>query len=392
LFGVLQSFNNAQDNAIIRADGTSGTLVQPSSIYVEDFTKNTQNNVAISLPENSYSFTASAATDRITVNGYTFQNNEVVRIITATSGTGIQTRFYNITDVVGNTFKLVVSTSPFVTLNVLADGSGTLLIINSLVLNTRNGSLISGNKPDGTSNGGNVRGGLSVDLQQERFLNTEVASGIASVIIGGTQNTASSSYGVVCGGQLNAAAGGGAVVLGGYFNRSSGLYSVCSGYYNAVSGRFAFVSGGSRAVANRTGIYAHAVGSFSEDGDGQYVRAIMRQTTRDGNPTEMYIDGSSMFTIPSGKVVSAIINIVSVKSDGSQVANFVRLCTIKNVNGTTSMPYPEQTIGSDNPSGTSILISANDTNDALRIQCTGKVGETWRWIATIQATEIGYGN
>jgi hypothetical protein len=49
------------------------------------------------------------------------------------------------------------------------------------------------------------------------------------------------------------------------------------------------------------------------------------------------------------------------------------------------------TIGTDNAAGTSINITANDTNDALRVEVTGIASETWRWVARVDAVEIAYG-
>jgi hypothetical protein len=57
--------------------------------------------------------------------------------------------------------------------------------------------------------------------------------------------------------------------------------------------------------------------------------------------------------------------------DGSAVAHYLRQYCLKNVAGTTSEVYAPVTIGSDNAAGTSIALSANDTNDALRVEVTG---------------------
>jgi hypothetical protein len=86
-----------------------------------------------------------------------------------------------------------------------------------------------------------------------------------------------------------------------------------------------------------------------------------------------------------------LINITGVKSDGTAVAHYVRQYALKNVAGTTSEVYAPVVIGTDNAAGTSIAISANDTNDALKIECTGVASETWRWIAVVDSTDLGYG-
>jgi hypothetical protein len=34
----------------------------------------------------------------------------------------------------------------------------------------------------------------------------------------------------------------------------------------------------------------------------------------------------------------------------------------------------------------------NDTNDALKVEVTGILDETWRWVASVDAVEIAYGS
>jgi hypothetical protein len=80
-----------------------------------------------------------------------------------------------------------------------------------------------------------------------------------------------------------------------------------------------------------------------------------------------------------------------VKSDGSAVAHYIRQYALKNVAGTTTEVYAPVTIGTDNAAGTTIALSANDTNDALKVEVTGITSEIWRWVASVDAVEIAYG-
>jgi hypothetical protein len=106
----------------------------------------------------------------------------------------------------------------------------------------------------------------------------------------------------------------------------------------------------------------------------------------------MALNGSTTYLgIPSGKVISMTINISGVKSDGTAVAHYVRQYAVKNVAGTSSQVYAPVTIGTDNAAGTVIALSANDTDDTLRIAVTGVLSETWRWVASVDAVEIAYG-
>ncbi len=117
---------------------------------------------------------------------------------------------------------------------------------------------------------------------------------------------------------------------------------------------------------------------------------ILYNTTTNATPTELFIDGvSSRLTIPIGKIYGFNINIVATRSDGSAVAHYVRQYEIKNIGGTTSQVYSPVTIGSDNPAGTVINVTADNTNDSLKIEATGITSETWYWRAYVNVYEVG---
>jgi hypothetical protein len=338
------------DNAIPRADSTGGYTAQGSDIVIDDATTSTQNNVAI-------------------VNAHAGQTNSA----------------------------LVLSPK----------GTGALLA----------------QKPNGAVSGGNARGANAVDLQTSRNAAAQVASGVGSVICGGINNTASNTQSVVCGGSGNSATGvydvvngglgcsatgGYAAVAGGYLNSATGSMSfvgsggqcsasairavVAGGDINTSSGNFSAIIGGFYGLANRYGMQAHAAGQFAAQGDAQRARFVLRNKTTNATATELFLDGSSTrLTIPSGKIFAFTINISGVKSDGTAVAHYLRQYCLKNVAGTTSQVYAPVTIGTDNAAGTTIALSANDTNDALKVEVTGIAAETWRWVASVDAVEIAYG-
>jgi hypothetical protein len=300
------------------------------------------------------------------------------------------------------------------------------------------GAFILGPKPDGTATGGNARGNYAVDLQLSRSAAADVANGPYSCIGGGQRNVASGAYSVVGGGQVtvasgsNSFAGGGLGVTasgnnsfagggqsntaagahnfvgGGQSNASSGSHSVISGgLANIVSGNnscviggqnnnasagWAVVLGGVYGLADRVALLAHSAGRFSNPGDAQRTHAVLRNKTTTNSAVELFIDGvGSRYTVTSGKVISMLINITGTKSDGTAVAHYLRQYSIKNVGGTTSQVYAAVTVGTDNAAGTSIALSADDTNDSLKIEVTGVASETWRWVASVDAVEVGYG-
>ena len=277
---------------------------------------------------------------------------------------------------------------------------------SALVLTPKGtGAFILGPKPDGTTVGGNARGSNAVDLQISRGGSTQVASGTRSFVSGST-NISSSTDSFVAGGSQNTASGNGSFTGGGNQNTASNNFSVAFGQSNQASGDRSIVLGGSSSIASgtravacgnavlsdRLNMFAHGSGFFAATGDAQRARFVMRCKTTTNTAVEMALDGATTYLgIPSGKVIACTINISGVKSDGSAVAHYVRQYAVKNVGGTSSEVYAPVTIGTDNPSGTVIALSANNGDDTLRIAVTGIAAETWRWVASVDAVEIGYG-
>jgi hypothetical protein len=247
---------------------------------------------------------------------------------------------------------------------------------SALVLSPKGtGAFILGPKPDGLFSGGNARGNYAIDLQVRKSTGTQIASG-ADSFLSGYQSTASGSVAICLGSQ----------------SLASGIRSVSLGANNNSTAQEAITLGGSRGLADRLAMQAHAAGRFSAQGDAQRARFVMRGKTTTNAAVELFLDGSTTrLTIPSGKVLGLTINITGIKSDGSAVAHYLRQYCLKHVSATTSEVYAPVTIGTDNPAGTSIALSADDPNNALKVEVTGIAAETWRWVAAVDAVEIAFG-
>ena len=113
------------------------------------------------------------------------------------------------------------------------------------------------NAPDASSVDGNARGVGAVDLQQNRQVVTEVASGDYALLAAGVENTASGDYSGVAAGTENVASGAGSFVAGGFLNIASGDYAHAEGYDNEASGEASHAEG-RKNVASED--YAHAEG------------------------------------------------------------------------------------------------------------------------------------
>jgi hypothetical protein len=103
----------------------------------------------------------------------------------------------------------------------------------------------------------------------------------------------------------------------------------------------------------------------------------------------MALDGATTYlSIPLDKAFFCNIKIVGMRDDGSAVATYERQYAVKNISGTSSEIYAPVTIGTDNAAGTTIALSANNTDDTLRILVTGVASQNWRWVASIDAVEV----
>jgi hypothetical protein len=327
--------------------------------------------------------------------------------------------FQQIVDV--NWDQAIYTASPNNTINVAqfaAKGSGTNI---GIALTPKGTGYISAQVPDGTVAGGNARGANAVDLQTSRNGAAQVASGNFSVIAGGLRNAASGAESCVCGGNTNTASGDRATVVSGSNNLASGARSVAGGTSCTSSGVGSFcigesaVASGSQSIAagniaeatgaasasfgigsnaHRTGMLSVSSARYATGGDRQSFIQTLGATTTTNAEVEMLPrlpPNTEKMTVRAGTVLHMIVSIVGAKSDGSEVAKYTRQVTIKRVVNTTTMVGSPEVVGADLAAGTSIAITADDTNDCLRIGVTGVSSETWRWVAMVKGAELGIG-
>jgi hypothetical protein len=326
------------DNSILRSDGTGGSTLQDSAFVIADNATASPNN---------------------TVNHASIQ---------ATGG------------------------STNVSVSIVPKGTGS----------------ISAQVPDATTTGGNARGVNATDFQRVRGNANQVASGERSFLAGGLNNIASGTNSFVGGGEGNTASGISSAAIGSWLGTaSSNRATVISSYFSTASQEQTTVINGNgssatqthalaighSAVADLACLIAEGFGAIGATGSSQALRYMVRGTTTTNSAVELFggTAANARLRCPSGKVMFMDIMIVGVANGGGTVATFQRQYAIKNVSGTTSEVYAPVTIGSDNAASTSITVDANDTNDALRIQCTGLSATTIRWVAHVSAVEVAYG-
>jgi hypothetical protein len=308
--------------------------------------------------------------------------------------------------VLGNVTETLHTASPNNTVNaeqVEVTGGSTNV---DLVLTPKGtGAFVLGPEPDGTAVGGDKRGAFAVDLQLGHGVSSRVASGSDS-FAAGSGCTASGTNAIAIGSGVTSS-GDGSFAAGIQCNASApgafaiGEYSYAQGRGDTAVGRNAHASGecgfahGFHANSTRWGQYSHSGGFFYQDGVGvaQFIRIVLGlKTTGQAQATLSAMPGgSTSLVIPAGKILHATITLLGSKSDGSAVARYLRQVCIKNVAGTTSLVGAVVALGVDEATGTTLSITADDTNDALKIEVTGIAEETWRWVASIEGTELGYG-
>jgi hypothetical protein len=321
--------------------------------------------------------------------------------------------------------KRVITSSPNADVNalqLLATGGSKNV---DLVLTPKgSGALIAGPAPDGTSVGGNKRGVRAIDLQTSRSAADRVASGSSAITIGtnaiasssnstaigqnviaianfggtavaiGSSAGVSASYGGVAIGDSASVGGQGGTAVGNY-SLANGLNGTAIGINAKANGFNSLAFGGDGACTSDRDSMASLGGVNFLTGNSILVLFKLIANTSDTTPTKLTLRRSAAapLTIPSGKILSCIIQIIGSKSDGSSVIFYTRKVCIKNISGTTTLVGNIETIGTDYKDNalTDVVITANDTTDSLDITVTGIAAENWRWIANVQGVELAIG-
>jgi len=299
------------------------------------------------------------------------------------------------------------------TASITVTGSETNI---GLALVPKGDGAITASIPNGAASGGNARGDRAIDLQISRTDQTHVASGSRSVIGGGERNTASGQYSTVSGGYTNTASAYGATVAGGNDNQATAQQSaIAGGQYNIAGAAQSVIIGGLGARTSLYGQSAKANGAFdssTEPGDAQNSNLILRRAITGVAQTELFLDGSStraIMPLPAGSTAGRLWNAVvrlsavcTTQGNGTVLAGdaFVGNYTlgIKRIGTATSLiggaVASSEEMHDTNMSSSVVTITADDTNEALKIEFTppSTAGTTTviRVVATVYLTEVGY--
>jgi len=166
--------------------------------------------------------------------------------------------------------------------------------------------------PDGTITGGNARGDQAVDLQMNRSVSNQVASGEFSIIGGGAENRASARLAAVLSGAGNRVLDENSVICGGVLN----LINASSVYHNVITG------GISNTITSGTGGRC-----FIGAGESNVFSGNVRNSSILAGSTNT-INGGNYGAILSGQNhnLSGTNNTI-IGGDANTVAGFYNVCS-----------------------------------------------------------------
>lgn len=174
---------------------------------------------------------------------------------------------------------------------------------------------------------------------------------------------------------------------------SSGNASFSYGVNVSSSGDYSFTSG-YRATASHYGEISHASGRFSANADCQNGKLQLRATTSSTSETEIFLDGiNAQFTLEDNDAYTCRITFMGAQADGS-VGDAVYQAKIHRQGTTTALSQSVRTIlawgGDTNLGAPTINITADDTNDALKITVIPANATATRWTAVVEYVKINY--
>ena len=251
------------------------------------------------------------------------------------------------------------------------------------------------------------------------------ATGIGNINIG-YEGYATGASGSVALGYRARATGTNAICLGqsgystasgdqslaiGYSANATATHSMAIGRSHTIQAQYATAIGGRNSEATSSAQYgivtgyeakieiygksAHASGKFAAVGDAQGGQYILRADTTDATATVLTTNNS---TAAATNQIAAPVNDTCITFDGTitamqngaqAYASWKIEGLLVNDGGTTTLANSATTV-IQNLSSWGMALSADNTNNALAITCTGEASHNIRWVANIRTTEVTY--
>jgi hypothetical protein len=145
---------------------------------------------------------------------------------------------------------------------------------------------------------------------------------------------------------------------------------------------------GLSASTSRSGEVAIA----SRGGYGQRGIVVAQSATTGTQSAELFLSyANERFTIPTGESYAVRLNCVATDNSNQNSITYEGRGLIKNVAGTTSLSNPilMSVLAYDSPiSATSFTVTADDTNDSLKMLASGQTSTTLNWVCSIDYTKV----
>ena len=151
---------------------------------------------------------------------------------------------------------------------------------------------------------------------------------------------------------------------------------------------------GYRAKAATKGKFAFAVGQFAAQGDAQGGMYILRADTTDATATVLTTNNSTaaadnQIVAASDTCIMFSGTLVAMQNGAQDQGGWEIKGLLKNDGGTTTLVSSNiQTFAGGN--GWTVALTADNTNNALAITCTGEAAHNIRWVANISTSEVTY--
>lgn len=232
------------------------------------------------------------------------------------------------------------------------------------------------------------------------------ATAIYNVAIGGINATATgSAYALALGSSVTAS--GNISTAIGVSNNASSTKTIAIGDNNTSSSSFAVTLGsgnvasssnslvlGSNGEADIIGKIVFSNGYFSARGDSQAGQYILRADTTDATPTVLTTNNSAagnddQIIAANDTCIMFSGTLVAMQNGAQDQGGWEIKGLLKNDGGTTTLVNSNiQTFADGN--GWTVGLTADNTNNALAITCTGEAAHNIRWVANIHTSEVTY--
>tara|TARA_R110002020_G_scaffold401257_3_gene611498 strand:- start:3131 stop:4549 length:1419 start_codon:yes stop_codon:yes gene_type:complete len=235
------------------------------------------------------------------------------------------------------------------------------------------------------------------------------ATGAESTAIG-ESSTASSANSVAIG-DSNTSSATRSVSLG-FNNTAGGITSVAIGSSNTATGTGGYVAYAFGNTNTATGIgsvalgteakatiktqIAMAAGKFAAVGDAQGSTFILRSDTTDATAEALTTNNSTaaadnQIVAASDTCITFHGTITAMQNGAQAYAGWEIKGMLVNDGGTTSLALGNVSdMAATNASSWAVALSADNTNNALKIQVTGEASHNIRWVANVQTAEVTY--